>query len=306
MSVTRRSFVLGAADPSPPPKCALLIPFITAPAFPLKETEIFTLGGLSVELRPEKFGYSSLLIENIESEQAAHELFESLRIGFLAASLNINWGVRVRDKVAVLGYDSPMPNEVDVPLIYPQGKDLSRLIIGHGSVQKQVAKILPTIVASLEYGIVSTSAKQAMTDYRVRLSLSLYTDSYFEISDSARFLGLVTILEVLKDKTKASNTACALVDRWGQEAAEELESREAASIRGSLRYLKLISISRGISSVVKRHLGEDRATEAKELYQARSKLVHDGISPDDFPDTLTRTQRMVTELLAHILQAGSL
>jgi hypothetical protein len=58
--------------------------------------------------------------------------------------------------------------------------------------------------------------------------------------------------------------------------------------------------------VVKRHLGQDRATEAKELYQARSKLVHDGISPNDFPDTLARTQRMVTELLARILQAGSL
>ena len=308
-STHHKSFIAGmltVTSPTPPPNWTLFIPFITAPAFPLKETHNVTLGGLPVKLRPEAFGYSSLLIEDIDSEEAAYELFKSLQIGFLAASLNINWGVRVGEKVEIFGHASAMPNEVAVPLIYPKGKDLSRLLISHGSIQKQVGKILPIILTSLEFGIASTSARQAMADERVKLSLTLYVDSYFEASDSARFLGLINILEVLKDKTEASGTACALVDRWSQEASEGLESEEAASIQGSLRYLKLMSISRGIGSAVKRHLGEDRAKEAKELYQARSKLVHDGVRPDEFSDTLTRTQRIVTELLARVLLSGSL
>jgi hypothetical protein len=294
------------ADTSPSSNWSLIVPFITAPEFPLKEASAVTFGGLQADFRPGAFGYSSLLIEDIDSEQAAHDLFESLRIGLLVASLNIGCGVRVRDKVEILSQDSPMPDGVDVPIIYPKGKDLSRLLIGSTSVQQQVGKVLPTLVASLAFGMASTSARQAMADERVRLALELYVDSYFEISDSARFLGFVNVLEVLKDKGNASAVACGLIDRWRQEASEELDPKEAASIQGGLRYLRFISISRGIGSTVERHLGKDRAKEAQELYQVRSNLVHDGTRPATFPHSLTRAQRLVTDLLAHIFLSGSL
>jgi Apea-like HEPN len=294
------------ADRSPSSKWNLLIPFITAPEFPLKEASAITFGGLQAELRPGAFGYSSLLIEDIDSEQAAYGLFSSLRIGLLAASLKVGCGVRVRDEVEILSQDSPMPDGVGVPIIYPKGKDLSRLLIGRASVQQQVEKVLPTIVSSLAFGMASTSAGQAMADDRVKLALELYVDSYFEISNSARFLGFVNVLEVLKDKGDASDIARGLIDRWSQEASKELDTKEAASIRGSLRYLRFISISRGIGSTVERHLGQDRAKEAQELYQARSNLVHNGIRPDDFPYSLTRAQKLVTDLLAHIFLSGSL
>jgi hypothetical protein len=294
------------ADTSPSSKWSLLIPFITAPEFPLKEASAITFGGLQADLRLGAFGHSSLLIKDIDSEQAAHDLFESLRIGLLAASLNVGCGVRVRDKVEILSQDSPMPDGVDVPIIYPKGKDLSRLLIGRASVQQQVEKVLPTLVASLAFGMASTSARQAMADDRVKLALELYVDSYFEISNSARFLGFVNVLEVLKDKGDASDIACGLIDRWSQEASKELDTKEAASIRGSLRYLRFISISRGIGSTVERHLGQDRAKEAQELYHARSNLVHNGIRPDNFPHALTCAQRLVTDLLAHIFLSGSL
>ncbi len=286
------------------PEWVLMIPFITAPGFPLKESHTVTLGGLHAEVRPAGFDYTQITIDGIRSAQAAFDLFESMRIGILIASLNINWGIRVLSNVRILESDSPMPNEPDVPLIYPKGKNLRRLIGHVGVIQMNPDKVLPKLLESLEIGLKLASARKAMTDSLVKLAIELYVDTYFEASDSARFIGFVGVLEVLKDKDSSSDAATALIDKWRQEASI-LTHEEADSIRSSLAYLKSISISRGIGSVVKRHLGQDRVKEARDLYTARSSLVHYGIRPTDSADTVRRTQKLVTELLAHIFMVGS-
>jgi Apea-like HEPN len=286
------------------PKWVLKIPFITAPGFPLKESHTVTLGGLQAEVRPTSFDYTQITIDGIESARAAYDLFEAMRIGMLVASLNIDWGIRVPSNVLTLEFDSPMPNQPDVPLIYPKGKNLSRLVVHAHVVQISPDKVLPKLLESLEIGLSLESARRAMSDDRVKLAVELYIDSYFETSDSARFIGLVGVLEVLKDKDPSSDAAKALIDKWRQEAGT-LAHEEANSIQSSIAYLKSISISRGIGSVVKRHLGQDRMKEARDLYTARSNLVHDGIRPTDSTDTARRTQQIVRELLAHILMIGS-
>ena len=283
----------------------LSIPFITAPGLPLTETHNVMVGNRNAELQPHAFGYSKLLIEGLDSAQSARGLFEALRIGFLAASLNIDWGVRVRDVVAILDQDSPMPSEVDMPLIYPTGKSLRRLLFDVGPMQMSINRILPRIQQSLEFGIKAESAKWATGQDRVKVALDLYVNSYFETSESARFLALVTVLEVLKDKGDSSDNAREMIDRWSAETSK-LDATEAASIRGSLKYLKWISISRGIGSVVQRHIGDERAKEARDLYTIRSSLMHDGIRPDNFSEIVARAQRLAKELLISILQSGSL
>ena len=289
-----------------PSKWNLMVPFITSPELPIEEEQLLNLDSIHAKLQPLSFGYSSLLVEDLESPEAAHEVFGSLRIGLLAMSLNLSCGMRVRSKVEILAEDSPMPNRVGVPIIYPDGKDLSRLLVSHLSVRLQVGKVMPTVLQSLAFGMESDSARQATEDDRVSLALELYSDSYFETSDSARFLGLVNVLEVLKDTNDSSDAACALIDRWTAEAGQQLDSDEAKSIMGSLGYMRQISISRGIGSAVCRHLGNERVKEAQRLYTTRSGLVHDGIRLDGTFDALTTAQRLVTELLAHILQSGSL
>jgi hypothetical protein len=294
------------------PKWVLVIPFMTAPGCPLEERHAVTLGGLQAEVRPADFGYIKITIDGIESAQAAYDLFEAMRVGLLVANLKLNLGIRVLSNALTLDFDSPMPNQPDVPLIYPKGKNLSRLVMHIGAVQNNPDKVLPELLESVEVGLSLESARRAISDDRVRLAVELYLDSYFETSDSARFIGFVGVLEVLKDKYPSSDPAKDLIDKWCEEAltladedANSIRSKEANSIRSSLARLKSMSISRGIVSVVKRHLGEDRAKEAGNLYTARSNLVHDGIRPADSADTVRRTQQIVRELLAHILMTGS-
>lgn len=286
------------------PKWVLMIPFMTASGFPLEENHAVTLGGLHAKVRPAGFDYTEITIDGIDSARAAYDLFEAMRVGLLVASLNLDLGIRVLPNALTLDFDSPMPNQPEVPLIYPKGKNLSRLVLHIGVVENNPDKVLPKLLESVEIGLSLESARRAISDDRVGLAVDLYIDSYFETSDSARFIGFVGVLEVLKDKDPSSDTAKVLIDKWRREALT-LADEEAKSVRSSLAFLKSISISRGIASVVKRHLGEDRAKEARNLYTARSNLVHDGIRPADSADTARRTQQIVRELLARILMTGS-
>jgi hypothetical protein len=176
------------------PEWVLMIPFITAPDFPLKESRTVTLCGLHAEVRPAEFDYTIITIDGIRSAQAAFDLFESMRIGTLIASLNINWGIRLLPNVRILESDSPMPNEPDRPLIYPKGRNLRRLVGPVGVIQMNPDKVLPKLLESLEIGLKLASARKAMTDNLVKLAIELYVDTYFETSDSARFIGFVGVL----------------------------------------------------------------------------------------------------------------
>jgi hypothetical protein len=59
-------------------------------------------------------------------------------------------------------------------------------------------------------------------------------------------------------------------------------------------------------TLVRRHLGEYREREAKALYAMRSELVHNGMPLADAPSTVGKTEGLVTDLLVHIMQTGSL
>lgn len=106
-------------------KWVLSVPFKTAPGLPLIEAHPLAFGGVRAELLPAPAGQARIMVAGLQSVDAAHELFESLQIGLIVGSLNIGWGIRVRPAVAVLDDTSPIPAEVDLPLIYPEGKDLS-------------------------------------------------------------------------------------------------------------------------------------------------------------------------------------
>jgi hypothetical protein len=288
------------------PRWVLQVPFITSPGFTLAESRAVSFGGLRAELSSGIAGYTNFRIEGLESEQAARDLFRSLLVGLLAGSLTASWGIRVQSDVKVLYKDSPKPNERGVPLIFQEDRDLSGIAIIPGTVQIQFEKVLPKLLASLEFGLTATPAQTIMTNRFVKLAAELYVDSYFEVSDSARFIGLIGVLEILKDKNPTSDSARRLVDGWIREATTTLGDDEARSFRGSLGRLKDMSISQGIASVVGRHLGHERAKEAKDLYDVRSKLIHDGIRPADPAGTVRRAQQIVMDLLAHILVTGSL
>jgi hypothetical protein len=131
----------------------LQVPFVTEPVFPLKETRAVTLAGYQAELRPASSNYINVIVSGLNSTSSARDLFNSLRTALLVASLNSNWGIRVKNEVAALAEDTPLPSQVDIPLIYPEGKDLRRLLMNVGPIQKQVDRVWPKLIAGVEFGL---------------------------------------------------------------------------------------------------------------------------------------------------------
>jgi hypothetical protein len=262
-------------------KWVLQVPFISEPGFTLDAEREAAFTGFNAKFRPSSFGYTNLIIGDLDSELAARTLFEDVRRGLLAASLTIDWGLRVRDEVLTIGGSIPLPNEVDIPMIYQDTQNLRRLVGKATVIGTQIDRVWPRFIDSINIGITTESAAQALINDRVKLAFELHAESYFEQSESARFIGLIGVFEVLKDRNSVSGSAQHMIRKWQSEVSS-LEHAEAASLKGSLDYLMRISIARGIGSVVNRHLGRDVAKETAALYRMRSQLVHDGKHPSDF------------------------
>ena len=106
-------------------KWVLRIPFIAEPGFTLEAEREATFAGINAKFRATSFGYTDLIIESLDSEQAARRLFEDVRRGLFAASLTIDWGLRVRGEALTIRGSTPLPNQVEIPMIYRDTQNLS-------------------------------------------------------------------------------------------------------------------------------------------------------------------------------------
>ncbi|HCT80665.1 MAG TPA: hypothetical protein DGG94_22305 [Micromonosporaceae bacterium] len=243
------------------------------------------------------------VIRGLADADDARQQFEVMKGAVLAASLQIGGGVRVRHDLVIVDDATKPPSDPSLPIAFSEGRSLSGIMLGVGQVSFQTEKVLPAFLAALRFGFSSTQLRLALRDERVALAGVLYVDSYYETSVQAQFLSLVGVLEVLKDQAPRSAAALDMIGRWRSEV-KALEDHEAQAIRGTLKDMTTISIGQGIRSVVRRHLGEESAREAKILYELRSELIHTGTTSADLNEARRRAARFANSLLMRILMAG--
>ncbi|MEX0990068.1 MAG: hypothetical protein WD206_07210 [Actinomycetota bacterium] len=151
--------------------------------------------------------------------------------------------------------------------------------------------------------------------------LSLAIDLYFltdhEASDRARFLNLVTAVEVLSTREDRPETLIDLIDSFIAQTnlhistAPESDAESARSLVGSLQDLKKESIGSAIRGVVKRHIpdgeyfdGKPAGRFASDCYDARSDLSHIGRSATEISAVYGELRRLVKTLLERLLTEG--
>jgi hypothetical protein len=280
----------------------LHVPY-AAPKLKFREPLAEMISGYEITFKQSGDRCGVIAVEDLASVEEAHTVFAALKRGAVAASLNLSTGIRISNTLVVIEDDDAFPDEEDQPFTFRQGRSLARVVIVVGDVSFQIPKILEKLRQGLKAGFGHAGVEQALVEPRTILACRLFIDSHFEDSDEARLLSLMGVLEVLKDRAACSAGAQELVDRWVLESTQ-LDEPEASSFRGSLKFMKSISIGRGISSVVERHLGPDRAREARKLYGIRSTLVHDGIRPDNLGSAVTQAESIARDLLVSILACG--
>jgi hypothetical protein len=182
--------------------------------------------------------------------------------------------------------------------------------------------ITHTVAVRERHDLVSDQLKRPFVDIahfltdqrfgpKFRVALELYAAHFAERQARIRFILLVIAMESLAQAKEKDPVAVGLVDRWTTDLADEIakgdHSPEALkslnSLEGQVKRLREESIGAQIANLFGDLPGvspdeiKRLKKRAKDLYNKRSKLVHDGYIPADELPKLEEEARTLVEML---------
>ena len=136
------------------------------------------------------------------------------------------------------------------------------------------------------------------------LALELYNLGHFEPATKARFLNLVSIIEILKTcEPKAKGVRDQIDVLMRSVKASGLSDEEKNSLISGLGSLKRESISAACRRIVAESLGEEAAQYFSECYKARSELLHSGETERPQINNWGRLDEIVRQVLLTMVRA---
>jgi hypothetical protein len=143
---------------------------------------------------------------------------------------------------------------------------------------------------------------------RHRISAELIALSHFETSIRARFLTLMTALEVLserKHRGQQYQQAISILVQYAE--GQKLLPEVLEALKNGLGNLRRQSLKAACVDKVAEHLGDEIGAKVSDLYDTRSQIVHEGagISADELGSDLSELQKIVTATLISDLQSKS-
>jgi hypothetical protein len=199
----------------------------------------------------------------------------------------------------------------EATIIYPSDQKVRTLGMGEArlSVSTPANAAIPTLRNALGF----PNAATIVADARFRTAMELYVDHFYETSPKARFLSLMTVLEVLAPTTKKHLIAQELIRRW----KDEINAKQVGFAPGSDERAALESLNRELDfrreTSIRMRLrafirGEFRARSEEErlrfereivaAYDARGELIHAGTLE---PNRLSAAHESVNRILRLLL-----
>jgi hypothetical protein len=142
-------------------------------------------------------------------------------------------------------------------------------------------------------------------DRQLLLSMELFAAARLEITERARFIGLVSALEPLARQETLETPVPELVHTF----LEQLDATEGSSdsvrrsLEGRIRGLGRESIAQAIARLVMAQLPDDADALAvvKDAYSIRSTILHDGSTDADLDTKGRRVEAVIRRIYAAIL-----
>jgi hypothetical protein len=188
-------------------------------------------------------------------------------------------GVRVLDNVhGLVVYEEDLP--VSIPVFSGQGR------------------VLRSPTAILDEWTRQYELDPQLTAREV-LAFELYSAAQREPFPRARFLTLVSVVEVLAAPRERAAEVVALVESFGKQTASapQLKDADRRALIDSLSFLKKQSIRSACRGYVEGALGADEWRDFDRLYGIRSALAHDGDVGADLNVEGTILEGIVSRLL---------
>lgn len=260
-----------------------------------------------------------LEVYGFASEEAAYEALPGIQAGLICAALCHGIALPFPGQTAPVVYDKLFisgESEMNKPfvdkgwdrldghfpwdytVVKPEHKKLSVEAVASGRVVPVIQD--HTIAQKISEAMELSQPEKVLDDERLRLALNLYSSSFFQFDDNARFITLVNVLEALNPNRPATEDVKTIVDGFIDQIRKVRDSLdktdpesgfdEYSNLMNRIGYLKRESIGKGIRSLVTETLRlypdvrdpETVAKEASRVYGLRSTLVHEGsIPPED-------------------------
>ncbi|CAN5883005.1 hypothetical protein BH24DEI2_BH24DEI2_20780 [soil metagenome] len=141
---------------------------------------------------------------------------------------------------------------------------------------------------------------------KLSFALELYNLTHFEPATKARFLSLVTVVEVLSTKTRRPKPIRDQINAHVQLIRDSgLPTTDKELIISGLGNLKRESIGAACRALVAKYLDADAAEFFSECYAARSELLHEGDTKREIVSSLSRLDEVVrATMLSYIRQVN--
>ena len=143
---------------------------------------------------------------------------------------------------------------------------------------------------------VAKDKASALTD-RQRIAAELLNDSQFEMSDDARFLLRISAIEALCPQADLGLAFSHLVDRLLASMPAGESGLHVEVISGALKNARRQSVRRACLAKITQLLGGQSARDFDELYEQRSKFVHEGQLRGRLGEAASRAYDLALELL---------
>jgi hypothetical protein len=220
----------------------------------------------------------------------------SLKMGFDVGKDRATSGASkfVKDQAAAGGYR--LLNDVHGLCVFEEDLPVRVLSMrGQGQVLTPPSRVLDEWIRQYKAGP-SLSDKET-------LALELYSVAHAEPFVRAKFLTLISVVEVLAPVQTRSADVGSVVKKLIVLAHEaKLTTADTNSLVGGINNLKTESIGRSCRAYIEQRLGEATAREFAHLYGVRSKITHSGDVPadTDLVAELTKLESIVAALLERV------
>ena len=257
--------------------------------------------------------FYAITVGEFNSIDEAHRFFPKLCSSFLWASLKLKAGIsypkliteiNLEDNPVQISKDSNFRmvtdlvgwNEVDgyydadKAVMRPEGKKLIKIETGRPTVV--IGVNAEDFVKFISEAISFESPENIVNDKKLKLAINLYSTSHYEVSDNAKFITIVNVLEALKKQEEISNVSKEVLKSAKSHIKEKRdlydkhseEWKELENLISQVGQLKRQSVKKSIKKFISETIGEnpelgDQKTISKkvgDVYDIRSNLLHDG------------------------------
>lgn len=265
------------------------------------------------KVRIEKLiNFYAIIVGEFNSIDEAHRFFPKLCSSFLWVSLKLKSGIsypklitelNIEDAPTKISKDSNFRSVVDSvgwneldghydankAVVIPDGKKLIKTEFGN--VMGVIGFNAENFVKFIAEAISFKSPENIVNDKKLQLAISLYSASHYEVSDNAKFITLVTVIEALKPEEEevsdiareALELAISTIEKLkackkGDELIE-LEN-QVKRIRNLMKQGTRKAIRKYISKIIEENSGlghkKEVSKKIEDIYRIRNALLHSG------------------------------